>query len=177
MRICKNLSFSTSLILLLISHPAFAFFCPSNFNQIAEGDSIETVTQKCGKPDKQTTKEVKEEGPQQWNYYIPQTVTTAGLSPMQGTLKTEVSFDKNGKALNISVNGIGVGSSTICGTVIQLGDTRDMVKKACGEPAFINQQNTTTTNDTPPDKVTEFIYNTSPPAKLTFKNGKLMGQS
>lgn len=167
----KKLFFIAST--LLAPSISFAFFCPNNFNQIEIGDSIQTVTKQCGKPDKEETTTVTKEGPQEWSYYIPQTVSTTAMSQEQGTLKTQITFDENNKAINISVNGIGVGSSTICGTPINLGDSRDTVKSACGKPSFINKQQPATGQ--PPDetKITEFTYNSNPPGKLIFENGKL----
>lgn len=152
----------------------FAFFCPTNFSQITVGDTIEQVTKICGKPNKQETKEVKPEGPQEWSYYVSQTVSMGNLTPAQGTLKTQVTFDNTGKAINMSVNGVGVGATAICGTMIQLGDTMEKVKNACGEPSFINKQNANLpATQVPSTKVTTFFYNSTPPVKLIFKDGKL----
>jgi hypothetical protein len=155
-------------ILILIHTPAFAFFCPNNFNQIQIGYTIEQVQQQCGKPDMQNNKEITAEGAQSWDYYITQNVLLDNNLPAQGTLKTTIVFDDEGKAINISANGLGVGNSTICGSMIQLGDTRDSVKKSCGEPAFINKQ-------TPPGKEKKYTVNelTYGSTILIFKNGQL----
>jgi hypothetical protein len=92
----------------------------------------------------------------------------------QGTLKTSITFDKDGKAISIMVNGIGVGSSTICGNSIQLGDTTDSVKTACGTPSFVNKQEASATPGSPGStKVTEFTYEGNTTVKLIFQNGKL----
>lgn len=165
-----------NLLLALISlmYPLFAcaFFCPNNFNQINDGDSIEQVIQQCGKPDNKKESTRKEDNvPQEWSYYIPQTVSTGTASQAQGTLKTSITFDEKGNAINISVNGVGVGATTICGTSVQLGDQRDKVKSACGDPAFINkQQLPTTAAQQQETKVTELTFGN---AKLIFENGKL----
>lgn len=106
------------IILFTPSSLSYAFFCPTNFNQIDYGNTMDQVSQQCGKPDSQDTKDVTQEGPQEWSYFVPQTVSTTALSPMQGTLKTQITFDASGSAINISVNGIGVGSTTICGNLI-----------------------------------------------------------
>lgn len=151
-----------------------AFFCPTNFSQIDYGNSIEDVQRICGNPDKQETKVIKPEGAQEWSYYIPQTVASNSLSgSVSGTLKTQMAFDAQGKLINISVNGIGVGSSTICGQNIQLGDSRENVKKTCGSPSFINRQETDSAAPQEEKKIVEFTYNTNPPIKLIFENGKL----
>lgn len=156
---------------------SYALFCPNNFNQINIGDSIDYVTQQCGAPSTQNTKDKPQEGPQEWSYFIPQTVSSDSLQQQQGTLKTSVTFDANDKAINISVNGIGVGSTTLCNSPIQLGATREQVKAACGKPSFIDKQNGASDalgQPPPPDKITTFVYGSgTTPATLTFENGKL----
>jgi hypothetical protein len=159
---------------LLTPTLSYAFFCPTNFNQIDFGNTMDQVQQQCGKPDLQETKEVGPPGPQEWTYFINQTQLLGTPQQSQGTLKTTIDFDKDGKAINITANGIGVGATTICGQNIQLGSTRDAVKAACGEPGFINKQ-TPADNATPPPKkkVTTFTYNSTPPQKLIFEDGIL----
>jgi hypothetical protein len=166
---------NTLFILGMIIFPtaSFAIFCPTNFSQIDYGNSVEQVIQTCGKPDSQETKEIKSEGPQEWIYSVPQTVSTNTSYQAQGTLKTSFVFDASGKAINISVNGIGVGATAICGKNIQLGDTRDTIKAACGDPSFINQSNPATTQQPPSTKQTILIYNSNPPATLVFENDQL----
>src|SRR3990167_1250824 len=83
-----------------LPHLSSAFFCPTNFNQIEIGDSLEQVTQSCGKPDKQEEREVKKEGAQEWSYFIPQAVATDSMATTQGTLKTQIAFDSDGKVVN-----------------------------------------------------------------------------
>jgi hypothetical protein len=166
------------ILLVLIFSPtlSYAFFCPTNFNQIDFGYTTDQVQQECGKPDKQETKDGDVPVPQEWSYFIPQTVALSANQNGQGTLKTTVTFDKSGKAINLSVNGLGVGASSICGKSIQLGDTLDAVKSACGEPSFINKQANPTSptgSEQPPKKITTFTYNTNPSVILTFENGKL----
>jgi hypothetical protein len=164
-----------ALPLILTPALSFAFFCPTNFTQINLGNTMEEVIAACGKPDTQDTKEKKPEGPQEWNYMVPQTVSANYMAtPTQGTLRTQMTFDSSGKAINISVNGIGVGATSICGKPITLGDNRDTVKAACGDPVFVNKGSASTTSaQEQVIKVTTFIYNTNPPAKLIFENGKL----
>lgn len=153
---------------------ANALLCPTNFNHIEAGDTITTIETKCGKPDKQDTKPIPPPTPQEWTYYIPQTVSTGTSNQQQGTLKTTISFDANGNAINISVNGIGVGASTICGSTINLGDNLKNVQAACGKPSVINQQAPDDSSNVKKDVQTTFTYNTKPPITLTFKNGVLV---
>lgn len=165
-------------LLLMIPSLSYAFFCPTNFNQIDFGNSPEQVAAQCGKPDKEEKKEVDPDVPQEWSYFVPQTVAM-GPNPSQqgqGSLKTSITFDKDGKAINLSVNGIGVGASTVCGSNIQLGDTRDAIKAACGEPSFINKQQTNASNaanKAEAKKVVIYTYNVNPPVTLTFEDGVL----
>lgn len=165
------------LALTALPSLSFAFFCPTNFSQIEFGMTVDQVTQLCGKPDtqKESTKE-NENVPQEWSYFIQQTVSMGNNQNAQGTLKTTVTFDESGKAINISANGIGVGATSLCGSSIQLGDTRDKIKSACGDPAFVNKQTAPTNGNPPPPptKVVEFNYSSvTPPATLIFENGKL----
>ncbi|VVC76164.1 hypothetical protein AQUSIP_14690 [Aquicella siphonis] len=174
----KNTHTHLMFVIIGISLPAmsFAFFCPTNFSQIDFGMTTDQVTQACGKPDsqKESTK-TNDNIPQEWSYYIPQTVSMGGSTPnQQGTLKTSVTFDDKGKAINISVNGIGVGATTICGSNIQLGDSRDAVKSACGDPSFVNKQSSGASANQQATKVVEYIYSSAnPPTTLIFEDGKL----
>ncbi len=168
-----------SLIATMLLTPciSFAFFCPTNFNQIAFGMTVDQVTQICGKPTSQKEYVKPNDNiPQEWVYFIPQTVGMGGSTPQaQGTLRASISFDDKGNAINISVNGIGVGGTTICGgSNVQLGATRDQIKSACGQPSFINKQSSDTTGQPQSVKVIELNYaNGNPPTILIFENGKL----
>lgn len=175
------------LSLAFVPNLVAAFFCPTNFTQINFGDTIGKVVQQCGKPNGHATKNVEREVPEEWSYFIVQTVATGSLTPTQGTLKVQITFDTDNKAINISVNGIGVGASNICGPSIQLGDSKQTIKKLCGTPAFVNSQKSNAPNAgtiaggptgaapiVKSDKVTTFIYNSNPPIKLIFVNGKLI---
>lgn len=155
---------------------SFAFFCPSNFNQIDFGMSPDQVTQQCGKPDKQTEAEKENENiPQSWDFYLKQPVATGSNAQPStvGTMKSSFVFDADGKLINMSVNGIGVGASSVCGKPINLGATRDEVKAACGDPGFVSKSQASGEQQKP-IKVIEFEYSSAnPPATLVFENGVL----
>src|SRR5690606_3368063 len=87
---------------------SYAFFCPTNFNQINFGNTQAQVEQLCGTPAKQETKDVAIEPPtpQEWSYYIPRTYILSATNQSQMSLKTQFTFDKDGKVINISVNGL-----------------------------------------------------------------------
>lgn len=159
-------------VISLFSTPLFAMFCPSGFNVINVGDTMDYVIKQCGNPDaKKVTKTVPQK-PQEWNYIIKP-------DPMQpGTLKMSIAFDKDEKVVNISVNGTSLTATTICGGQnIQYGNTTDDIKKACGEPAYKNQEPVTPpspeTAAQPTTDIAELTYNTTPPITLVFENGKL----
>jgi hypothetical protein len=159
------------IILTLSSVPAYAMFCPGNYNQINMGDSIAQVTSACGAPSSQSSADSSEEQPQEWTYYVKSQPTD------QSTLRMTVAFVK-GVVTNMSVNGIGLTNTQICnGNTTQVGDTEKSVKQTCGAPAFINQSNTPASKEDI-TKVTKYIYN-SPTGnvELTFENGKLTGRS
>lgn len=165
------------MLLLIFPVVPYAFFCPKNFNQIDIGDPINQVLQQCGKPDSQTeSTKINDNIPQEWNYFVPQTVSANTFDKEQGTLKTSVAFDADGKAVNISVNGIGVGATSLCGKSIKLGDTRDTIQSVCGKPVLVNRQEDAQTGQPRQGqsiKVTSFTYNSIPPTTLVFENGKL----
>lgn len=157
--------------ILLTSTSAFAMFCPNGFNSINLGDSLEQVEEQCGKPDSQKGHESKKNLPQEWNYYVQM------VKGQNGSIKMVIAF-KNSKVINMSVNGVGLTNTSICnGTPINLNSTQEQVKKACGEPVFINQSEGGESSDSKPDLITEWKYNSNPPITLIFTNGKLTGRN
>lgn len=158
---------------IFIPSLSFGFFCPTNFSQINMGDSIDTVTKACGKPDAIDEREEKPLSPQEWNYYLTQPMGAPVNFPVQAapSQKTTFAFDANGIVVNITVSGLGAGSTSLCGPLVQLGDNIDKVTAACGRPSFISTQDASL-SDQPKVKVTEFSY-MNPPSKLIFKDGKL----
>jgi hypothetical protein len=158
----KNIFLTT--LLFVITTPTFAFFCPTNFNEIKNGDTIDQVKIQCGKPTAESESTSKINMPQEWNYYVQMSPTD------QATLKTTIAFTK-GKATNMSVNGIGVSSTAICaGNNISVGDTQESITRACGKPAFINQGNQ---SNAAAIKVVELTYVGTSTAILVFENGIL----
>jgi len=139
-------------LFILLTSPCYAFFCPNNFSQINIGDTQAQVLSACGKPIKEEKKDVDIPVPQEWTYFVVQSVSAGmngNLDAMVGTLKTTFNFDEAGRAINISVNGIGVGGTDICGTYVQLGSTRDQVKAACGTPSNISRMSNAQLSDKP----------------------------
>lgn len=155
----------------------FGFFCPTNFTQINYGDTMEKVIEQCGKPDDQKEYVRKNENiPQEWTYFIPQAVSVGPTSSYQtrGTLKATFDFDAKGNVINMTVNGIGVGATAICGgKPVYLGSTRDQIKQACGTANFITKQTPAEPTTEDDVKVVEFNYKSTPPATLVFENGVL----
>jgi len=149
--------------------PLFALFCPGNFNQIEIGDSLRDVVQACGAPtsSKRYSKTEGSGAPQEWVYYRKLQPTDAG------TMKTAVAF-VDGKVINISVNGLGAGSTNVCGnTSINVGDTQKQVQAACGTPDMTNESLNAPAG--PTKQIIELTYTTPPTsAVLVFENGKLV---
>ncbi len=160
--------------LLFYAGQAAAMFCPTGFNQINIGDTIEQVTQQCGAPDsKKTDKEILDTTPQVWTYYVK-------YDPSQpGTVQMMIAFDASQKMINITVNGTSLSNSSLCGGNVQLGDTTASVKKACGAAALVNKgetqnSNAVTNNNQPSTETTTFKYTSQgTPTTLIFMNGKL----
>jgi hypothetical protein len=154
----------------LFCKTCFAWFCPTNFNQIQMDDTIATVQQQCGKPDEEKTIKEKpvDTGPQEWGYYVQQ-------SPRNPTsMKLTVVFTE-GKAINISVNGAGISTTNLCSHPIKTTDSMETVKNACGAPMFINKgQESLDKKEPAANEITEYKYNSAnPPTTLIFENGKL----
>ena len=95
------------------------------------------------------------------------TATRSKNNNQDASFKMAVTFNED-KVINITVNGMGLATTTACGSSISVGDTSDVVKKICGEPAFINKSDQKSTAKS--NEETEFKYGTS---TLLFLNGKL----
>lgn len=164
------------IALMGFSTSAFALFCPNNFNQINIGDTIEQINSQCGKPDFQKSEKVEDDnGPQEWNFYVNPSANPGYKAPtatygQQASLQMTIAMNE-GKVVNITVNGMSLASTTICGGSVTVGDSKDKVKKACGTPKFVNKSSVG--NDAPAVKKTTYKYNSNPPVELIFENGKL----
>lgn len=161
------------ITLCIFATTASAMFCPSNFNQINVGDSMDLVARQCGAPASVKQTKSEDNQPQEWTYYeqIPSD-PFSGVANI-GTLKVTFAF-ADGKVINMTSNGIGVGASTICNDqTIQLGSSIQDVKKACGKyPALVTKTNLQGETATPPPPIekTEWLYSSSPPVTLIFEN-------
>lgn len=167
-----------SSLVLLVSAQSYAMFCPSNFNAINIGDSIDLVAKQCGKPTTEKKSKSTANIPQEWTYYM-QMIDPADSSYIApggaGTMKVTFAFIDN-KVVNITSNGIGVGSTTICKNInLQIASSLDDVKKACGKPVSIVQTDLSQKDaqGTPAEEIIEWSYNSNPPATLVFEHGKL----
>ena len=172
-----NKPFLYALIITpLLSTTGHAFLCPTNFNQINFGDPQASVEELCGKPDKSVTTDVPDNSPQEWNYYLRPAATVNTMpqaQQAQGTLKTSFAFDAAGSLINISINGVGVASTSDCGSPISLGDSRKSVEAACGQASMITKQTPSGPANQEAKKQIENSYNSTPPVTLIFEDGKL----
>lgn len=154
-------------ILLLFTHTSFATFCPNNFNIVNEGDSMDKVIALCGQPlSKKETRDTSNQ-PQQWSFY-------PATSRNQGTLKLNVAL-VGGIIKNISINNISLRSTDVCGAAINVGDSVDKLRNACGDPADTNFSDNTqgVQFGTAADIITELHYQGTSAVTFLFKNGKL----
>lgn len=165
-----------SLLISIYSTSGFAMFCPSNFNQINIGDTLQQVEAQCGKPLTSVTTKSTANLPQEWTYYatLP-SVPPVAPNASQGTMKVTFAFVNN-KLTNITSNGLGVGATTICNNVnLQLGNSTEDVEKACGKAAIVTQTNlqNAAAATPPPTETTTWTYDSTPAVTLIFVDGKL----
>ena len=173
MKLIVSILISTSFL----SSSCHAFFCPNNFNQIDYGDSIAQVEQQCGKADSTAEAEAPDNSPQEWTYYLQQSNSVNNMPQAQqaeGSLKTSFAFDSQGKLVSISVNGIGVASTSNCGSPVSIGDSRKSVESTCGKPTFVNKQAPSSSSQgADKNKQVEMTYKGSPAVTLVFRDGRL----
>lgn len=155
------------ITLLCYSSQNYALFCPTNFNMIEIGDSMETVIAQCGKPAKETKSEIKPNEPQEWIYF-------GKMDPSdEGTIKTSIAM-LDDKVANMSINGISVTETEICGGNIHVGSSAKDVEAACGKPTY--SDNLTKGDGKNPEKAIERVeleYSSTPAQTLVFEDGKL----
>jgi hypothetical protein len=153
--------------------PSYAMFCPGNFNEINMGDTIANVTAQCGPPTAQKASDSTADQPQEWTYYLTQ-ASTDPTQPQAATLRTTIFFQKD-KVTNMTVNGIGLSSTQICaGQTVQVGDSPETVKAACGAPALVNVAKAPPGSAADTTKTTTYTYSTNTGnVELVFVNGVL----
>lgn len=185
------------LSLLALPIAAYAIFCPSNFNNIDIGDSIEQVLKQCGPPASQNTYTLAQPVAEQWDYYIrtnPFNRTTSKMSVVfkdnqvinitlnitattnnllcQEALDKKLSQTAIETACNQSTQKVENASwTTICGPIIRIGSTPENVEAACGAPVFVTKSQSQ--SQTPSTQITEYKYNVPSPNILIFENGIL----
>lgn len=161
------MKFILLVLLSIYCATTFAMFCPSNLNQIELGDTLQQVQAACGKPSNQKNFKKASAQPQEWNYFLK-------LNPQtEGTMKVTFAFIDNA-VVNMSVNGIGVGATSICGSNIALGANMQTIEAACGKPVSITGLNNVPGEQgEPAPDVSEWKYDVGPPNTLVFENGIL----
>lgn len=151
-----------------VTTSSYAFFCPTNLQQINFGDSLEQVTQQCGKPNTERKILVNpDDAPQEWVF-----------NNNDGTAQVRLMFIKQ-HISSITENGMPIATTNICGGNIAVNDSMDAVKLTCPAPTLINKDNNNLPKEDEKDFSTgtvEFGYQTSPPVTLVFTDGKLTGK-
>lgn len=159
-------------LILPLTHAAYAWLCPNNFKIIQAGDSMETVKQTCGKPasEKELPQEKKQK-PEQWDYVIQD--KSLG-SRLQQNNKLSLLFDASGKLINMTFNGTGINQTSACTDKIRTGDSKELVKRNCGNPAFILQSQGAEANDDAEHTTVAWVYeSTTNKTTFIFKDGVL----
>ena len=155
------------LLLSLLPTYSFAMLCPSNFNTVNMGASLNQIIMQCGPPSSQKAYERRADTPQEWTYYVR-------LSPNDlATVKMTIAIVKS-LAVNMSINGVNMTESSVCpGYIIKLGMASSDIEKACGKAALITQA-TIDPAQAQGTKVNELNYDTpTGTVKLILEDGKL----
>lgn len=186
-----------AISLFLIPMESFAIFCPGSFNNIDFGNTTQQVVNQCGAPATAVTYTQQQNVPQQWDYYVQQnplnpittkmsivfndnkainiTITQAATSNnvlCQQLLQSASNQQAIEAACDQSVQKTeSVQTTTVCGSIISLGNSPDTIQAACGKPVFVTQSQPQ--NPAPPTQIIEYKYNSPPPNVLIFENGIL----
>ncbi len=171
--------YCAGLVLLCCASPALAWFCPKNFNTVTPGDSVATVFQQCGAPDKQTPIAASDDNvPQRWTYdFAPPDATTQMLNSYTGQANQQFELTvifNQGKVVNILLGGFATQDQLNLpnGCNPNVGDDIKTVINSCGKATFI-QKNSDSDGSKPDPGNVAFIYNSSPPVTFIFNAGKL----
>lgn len=162
----KMISSIVSIFLLTVTAPAFATIqCPGNTNFVSVGDSINSVMQQCGAPQK--TIRIKTEVAL-WTY----TLMSFGKKQIGFTLL----FNGNSVAKISTTEGVTKSAMQCPNGQVQIGSTPRQVVQACGQATSI--ANLSQQAQKKSGKVVHLIYQPQPYLPETtfiFKNGILMG--
>lgn len=178
------------LPLALISTVLFALPCPNGNGFLYKGDSLEDVLKQCGAPVTKKTDVLVLSTFQQWIYY-------RGHAYDNGFSQLIISF-KNDRVSSIRINdhyntwypvcrqfavqlGLVTTVETTCGDSSYLtlftnlcsrgfgiGETNEIVKSICGQPASQTKLQSDTI------ETTELKYDGTEPQTIVFTNGKLV---
>jgi hypothetical protein len=179
------------IIMLFLSSTSFALFCPANFSQINIGDTIDQVIKTCGNPSSNSSHQKITVLSEQWTYYVKTNFNSFATSKMiiifsnnkvinisietNNSINSNVYQVGNQPVLNVAYNNnqaSSVASTSACGSPISIGDGPQKVANICGKPAFIKQNKSPLTENTPIE-ITELKYSGITPTTLVFENGVL----
>lgn len=177
-----------AILFLFLSCNAFAIFCPTNFSSINFGDTTDTVLQMCGNPNSKRSYNQSILASQKWVYYVKTqpfsqitqkisfifnkdrlaSISVPNANPQVCEIKKNGGFTQT--VCTKPMNRVHITSTNLCGQIINIGDTTQYVRAACGKPLITNEQPDWQNHST---KVTEFHYAGSPQVILVFENGRL----
>lgn len=176
-------------VFLVATNASYAFFCPENFSQVYEGDTMDKVMQTCGMPHSQKSESKKASLSEEWTYFTQKEATN---KPIQMTVvianskvvnikldrdQTNMSWGGGQPLVNVAIGNqapMNVASIGACGTTINVGDAAQRIESFCGKPVAIKQ------NEAPGAQngadITLFIYGGANAATFVFENGLLKGR-
>lgn len=191
------------LTLIPVYAHAAAYYCSTGAGNgyINLGDTIAQVQQACGAPTQTQQSEVRQQQTSKVEYWLYQNneaqashqspVATlsqpVGDQPTLGNLQVStqsqgpnVVFKVENKTISgISRDGINTNIYSACssGTSVQVGGSIEQLIASCGQPSFINTQDSNTSVSVTPTMVTTWTYDLggyTAPLVLQFTDGKLV---
>lgn len=186
------------VMISLLSNTSFAFFCPTNFQTINVGDSLEQVIAICGPATSQKVLTMNNQPTDEaWTYYKQLNSFDPSTVPVRIVFKdnqvihinididnntankicqTNAQFMQNSRVADACLananNMHSVAKTTICGAAISIGDAKQNVLIACGKPVEVKSLQPF--NQPTPEARTELDYNSTPRVALIFQNNQLV---
>lgn len=162
----KIMSFLAGIVLLVAASPSFATIqCPGNTNFVSVGDSINSVIQQCGLP--QRTIQLKTASAL-WTYNL--------MSFGKNSIGFSLLFNGNTVAKMSTTEGVTKTSIKCPNGSVQIGSTPRQVVQACGQATTIT--NLSAQAQKRQGKIVHLIYQLQhylPETTFIFKNGQLVG--
>lgn len=186
-----------SFLLFIFSVVSYAMFCPTNFESINIGDSIDKVKMICGQPNSEQNSQGQSSS-EEWHYYVKSSAVSQATLPMiivmQNNRVINITIDNlisnNGQVCQAFKTGGGdnkivqtfcqnidgpksVANTQACGQIIQVGDSSRTIESACGKPVMIKSLSVPQSEA----GITVLKYVGPPRTTLVFENNRLKMRS